>query len=59
VPSPQYLAQGGCEYLVSHVYVWNLESWDVQAIYHRSTSGEGSYRDAEIAALIDAHNAAQ
>lgn len=25
-----YLAQGGCQYHVSHVYVWNLESWDVQ-----------------------------
>lgn len=27
----RYLARGGCEYRVTHVYVWNLESWDVQA----------------------------
>lgn len=26
----QYLAQGGCDYTVAHVYIWNLESWDVQ-----------------------------
>lgn len=25
-----YLAQGGCNYTVAHVYVWNLPSWDVQ-----------------------------
>ena len=28
-----YLARGGCQYHVSHVYVWNLESWDVQVSF--------------------------
>ena len=26
----QYLRLGGCQYHVAHVYIWNLESWDVQ-----------------------------
>ncbi|KAL4438699.1 hypothetical protein ABPG77_006303 [Micractinium sp. CCAP 211/92] len=25
-----YLRQGGCDYRVAHVYIWNLPSWDVQ-----------------------------
>ena len=26
-----YLARGGCQYHVSHVFIWNLPCWDVQA----------------------------
>lgn len=25
-----YLRQGGCQYKVQHVNIWNLPSWDVQ-----------------------------
>ncbi|EFN52791.1 hypothetical protein CHLNCDRAFT_138435 [Chlorella variabilis] len=57
-PSP-YLAQGGCDYTVAHVYIWNLESWDVQALYPLSTTSEGSYRDPVITDLIDSHNGLQ
>ncbi|PRW39302.1 Palmitoyl-monogalactosyldiacylglycerol delta-7 chloroplastic [Chlorella sorokiniana] len=55
-PTAHYLAQGGCQYHVSHVYVWNLESWDVQAIYPISTTSEGSYRDPAIVQIINDHN---
>lgn len=53
-----YLRQGGCQYKIDAAYVWNLESWDVQALYPISTTAEGSYRDPEIAGLIAQHNAA-
>ena len=52
-----YLEQGGCDYHVSAVYVWNLGSWDVQAIYPGSSSGEGSFRDPVVAGIINSHNA--
>ena len=52
----QYLQAGGCQYHVSNVFIWNLESWDVQALYPLSTTAEGSYRDPEIVGLINAHN---
>lgn len=55
----EYLAQGGCDYTVAHVYIWNLESWDVQALYPLSTTSEGSYRDPVITDLIDSHNGLQ
>jgi hypothetical protein len=58
-PSSQYLARGGCQYHVSHVFIFNLESWDVQAIYPTSTTSEGSYKDPVIVNIINAHNAGQ
>ncbi|KAL4440114.1 hypothetical protein ABPG75_003115 [Micractinium tetrahymenae] len=54
-----YLRQGGCDYRVGHVYVWNLPSWDVQALYPLSTTSEGSYRDPAIVATINALNSGQ
>ncbi len=52
-----YLRQGGCSYRVDSVYMWNLNSWDVLAIYPLSSSKEGSYRDPVIANIINSHNA--
>jgi len=34
----------GCQYRVDGIFIWNDASWDVQAIYPESTTGEGSYK---------------
>ncbi len=38
----------GCEYRVDGIFIWNDASWDVQAIYPESTTGEGSYKCAHF-----------
>eukprot|EP01025_Chloroclados_australasicus_P033448 TRINITY_DN3411_c0_g1_i4.p2 TRINITY_DN3411_c0_g1~~TRINITY_DN3411_c0_g1_i4.p2 ORF type:complete len:293 (-),score=39.74 TRINITY_DN3411_c0_g1_i4:562-1440(-) len=43
-------------YPVDGLYIWNLASWDVQAIYPDSTTQDGSYRDEYVAQLIRNHN---
>ena len=48
----------GCEYRVDGIFLWNDASWDVQGIYPESTTGDGSYRDPVVVAMIEAHNAA-
>lgn len=60
----QYLLQGGCRYRVSTVYLWNLQSWDPQAIYPLPFADAASqaanptaYYDPVVVATINAHNA--
>ena len=36
----------GCQYRVDGIFIWNDASWDIQAIYPESTTGEGSYKCA-------------
>jgi hypothetical protein len=50
--------RGNGRWRVDRAYLWSLDSWDVQAIYPISTSGEGSYRDQVVVDAIIAHNAA-
>eukprot|EP01025_Chloroclados_australasicus_P021362 TRINITY_DN2248_c0_g1_i2.p1 TRINITY_DN2248_c0_g1~~TRINITY_DN2248_c0_g1_i2.p1 ORF type:complete len:458 (+),score=41.31 TRINITY_DN2248_c0_g1_i2:706-2079(+) len=45
-------------YRIDAIYLWNQNSWDVQAIYPTSTSSEGSYYDAYVNGIIRAHNIA-
>ncbi|GBF88099.1 hypothetical protein Rsub_00811 [Raphidocelis subcapitata] len=45
-------------YRISAVFIWCLASWDVLAVYPESTTAEGSYHDAAIAAAVRAHNSA-
>ena len=47
----------GCEYRVDGIFLWNDASWDVQGIYPESSSGDGSYRDPVVVAMIEKHNA--
>jgi hypothetical protein len=52
-----WIQQGGCEYYVERVYLWNLNSWDVLALYPTAmTEGEGSYLDEELVGVIERHN---
>eukprot|EP01023_Acetabularia_acetabulum_P004930 TRINITY_DN12056_c0_g2_i1.p1 TRINITY_DN12056_c0_g2~~TRINITY_DN12056_c0_g2_i1.p1 ORF type:complete len:300 (+),score=45.34 TRINITY_DN12056_c0_g2_i1:182-1081(+) len=43
-------------YNVRAIFIWNLASWDVQAIYPDSTTDQGSYRDEYVVELIKNHN---
>eukprot|EP01024_Parvocaulis_polyphysoides_P038886 TRINITY_DN3511_c0_g2_i1.p1 TRINITY_DN3511_c0_g2~~TRINITY_DN3511_c0_g2_i1.p1 ORF type:complete len:548 (-),score=70.28 TRINITY_DN3511_c0_g2_i1:1419-2846(-) len=43
-------------YNVDAVFIWNLASWDVQAIYPDSTTDQGSYRDEYVVQMIKDHN---
>lgn len=38
------------------MFIWCLASWDVLGVYPESSTAEGSYYDAQIAAAIRAHN---
>jgi hypothetical protein len=52
-----WIQQGGCEYYVERVYLWNLNRWDVLALYPTATTeGEGSYLDEEVVGVIEGHN---
>ena len=44
----------GCQYRVDGIFIWNDASWDVQAIYPESTTGEGSYKCAHLNLCIQA-----
>eukprot|EP01023_Acetabularia_acetabulum_P020487 TRINITY_DN2065_c0_g1_i6.p1 TRINITY_DN2065_c0_g1~~TRINITY_DN2065_c0_g1_i6.p1 ORF type:complete len:499 (+),score=61.21 TRINITY_DN2065_c0_g1_i6:25-1521(+) len=44
-------------YDIGAIYIWNLVSWDVQAVYPYSTNSQGSYRDEYVVGLIKNHNA--
>lgn len=52
----QYLLQGGCDFRVDAVYMWNLGSWDVIGLYPDG-SAEGSYRDVGAVDIVIRHNA--
>ena len=40
------------QYKVTHIFNWNVGSYDVQGIYVDSTNGQGSWKDTQIAAWI-------
>ena len=44
----------GCQYRVDGIFIWNDASWDVQAIYPESTTGEGSYKCAHLTSHLHA-----
>jgi hypothetical protein len=48
--------KGGPTWRVDHAMLWSLNSWDVLGISVESNTREGSYRDAEAAAIVRAHN---
>ena len=52
----QLLGLGGINYKVSGAFIWNVVSWDVQGIHPASSSGEGSFADAQSMAMIKEHN---
>ena len=43
-------------YRVTHAYLWNLTSWDVQGLYPSSKTKEGTYRNESIAKMINDYN---
>ncbi len=52
-----YLEGGfGRKWKISHAFIWNLTSWDVQAVYPFSISADGSYRNETIATWIREYN---
>jgi hypothetical protein len=48
--------KGGPTWRVDHVFMWNLNSWDVQGIHMESTTKEGSYRDDAAYRILRSHN---
>lgn len=48
--------KGGPTWRVDHVFMWNLNSWDLQGIHMESTTKEGSYRDETVYKIIRSHN---
>jgi hypothetical protein len=55
----KWLARGtGPHFHVSKVFMYSGGSFDVAGIRYESTTKDGSFSDAEVAAAIAAHNAA-
>jgi hypothetical protein len=55
----KWLAKGtGPHFHVSKVFLYSGGSWDVAGVRYDSTTKDGSFSDAELAAAIAAHNAA-
>lgn len=53
----EYFRLGGCQYTgVSAAYIWGTGSWDALAVYPGDYSVDGSFADAEVTAIIEAHN---
>ena len=50
------LAGGSPNYPVAGAFLWNMASWDVQAVHSSSTTSEGSYRDEAVVRRIQLHN---
>jgi hypothetical protein len=50
------LQRGGVSYAVDGAFLWNMVSWDVQAIHPASSGREGSYAVPFIVDAIRAHN---
>lgn len=40
------------------MFVWSMASWDVLGVYPESTNSQGSYRDDDIVAAVQAYNTA-
>ncbi|KIZ04437.1 hypothetical protein MNEG_3525 [Monoraphidium neglectum] len=51
------LKNGGINYKLSGVFLWNVVSWDVQGIHPASSSGEGTFKDEVISQQIREYNA--
>lgn len=52
-----YLEGGfGRQWKIAHAFIWNLTSWDVQAVYPYSVSSDGSYRNETISTWIRKYN---
>lgn len=53
----RWLLNGGSpSYPISHVFLWNMASWDVQGVHPGSSSWQGSYRDEVVVRRIQVHN---
>lgn len=48
--------KGGPTWRVDHVFMWNLNSWDLLGVHMESTTKEGSYRDEAVYRTIRGHN---
>eukprot|EP00775_Hariotina_reticulata_P004880 gene4880-5125_t len=48
--------KGGPTWRVDHVFLWNLNSWDVLGVHMQSTTKEGTYRNKAVAATVRRHN---
>jgi hypothetical protein len=46
----------GPTFNVSHIYMWNVASWDVTGIYHTDTNAQGSYKVGDVVTTLKKWN---